>query len=259
MVADPLVEVYRYNTGSSRPVFPYDVFIPCHDEPEYLVEGLRDTAAAVLNAKSVHCVFEGGTIKEVHALIGQQATTDMVLVLDADLELGRGPFKMFPTEIIGDEDQYVHLWHVRNPINGLEYGHGGPKLFNCLQLADATLLTGVDMTTAFDKGMVIHTECVGTHSFNWSAGSTWRTAFREAAKLTRFRGTVGNDEDERMEANKRLQLWMFYANAESAYGEFCLDGAVAGNAYALQNESLAQINDYSWLYGQFKQRFPNDY
>lgn len=259
MASDPVVEVYRYNTGSSRPVFPYDVFVPCLDEPEYLVEGLRDTSAAVLNAKAIHCVFEGGSIKETHALIGKHATTDMVLVLDADLELDRGPFKMFPTEIIGNEDQYVHLWHVRNPINRLEYGHGGPKLFNRLQLADALSLTGVDMTTAFNNGMVIHTECVGTHSFNWSAGSTWRTAFREAAKLTRFRGTAINEEDQRAEAGERLHTWMYIADAEAAYSEFCIDGAQAGNMFALTYESLEQLNNYEWLYGQFKQRFPNDY
>jgi hypothetical protein len=62
-----------------------------------------------------------------------------------------------------------------------------------------------------------------------------------------------------MEANRRLHTWMFYADANAAFGDFCLDGATAGKAFALQNESLAQINDYSWLYGQFKQRFPNDY
>lgn len=248
----------KYRLNASRKTFPYQVFIPLFDEPDHLQEELSASAARLLNVNSVTLVFTNGTIKQTHAFIGETATTDMVLVLDGDLVLDHGPFKMFPTEVFGEEDQFVHLWHVRNPINGLEYGHGGPKLFNREQLRTAEALSGVDMTTAFDKGMVIHTECVGTHKFNWSAGSTYRTAFRECAKLAHL-VIDEEDEDARKESIGRLNTWLTVANDEAEYGEFCLAGATAGAAFAQQNETLAQINDYSWLYAQFKQEFPNDY
>lgn len=248
----------KYRINASRKTFPYQVFIPLFDEPDYLQAELSAAAARLLNTDCVTLVFTNGTIKQTHAFIGETATTDMVLILDGDLSLDPGPFKMFPTEVFGDEAEFVHLWHVRNPINGLEYGHGGPKLFNREQLRTAEALIGVDMTTTFDKGMVIHTECVGTHKFNWSAGSTYRTAFREAAKLTKII-IDENDEDARTETAFRLNTWLTVASDEAEYGEFCLAGATAGAAFAQQNDSLAQINDYSWLYAQFKQEFPNDY
>lgn len=252
MATHPVVATHQYNTGSSRSVFPYDVYIPCYDEPEYLVEDLRDRSARLLNAKEVHCVFQGGTIKEIHAFIGQHATTEMVMVLDADLSLGDGPFSMFPTEVLGDENQFVHLWDVRNPINGLVYGHGGPKLFNRSQLRTANMLSGVDMTTAFDNGMVLHGECVGIHAFNWSAFSTWRTAVREAAKLTLLSG-----KDE--EAAERLEAWLTKSDDNAEYADFCIDGANWGHGQAFPKNSINWINDYDHLYKVFKQLYPNDY
>jgi hypothetical protein len=257
MDAYPVVETHRYNTGSSRPVFPYEVYIPYTDEPEHLRFALMDQAAHLLNAPEIKTVFSPWTIKQIHAYIGLHVKTEMVLVLDGDLALGAGPFKMFPTEILGDEKEFVHLWHVRNPVNGLEYGHGGAKLFNTEQLALANNLEAVDMTTAFNKGMVIHTECIGTHKFNWSAESTWRTAFREVAKLTHL--AAKGDGDEAEEAETRAKTWLCVADDEAEYGDYCIAGAEAGYAFAQKSDSLAQINDYTWLYAQFKQQFPNDY
>lgn len=259
MAADPMVTHFNYPIDGSRKPFPFNVFMPYHDEPLHLVEALRDQAAVILNTERVSILANVGSIKETHAKIAEIAKTDMVMVLDADLALGEGPFQMFPAELFGDEDQFVHLWHVRNPINHLEYGHGGPKLFNREQLLTANTLEGVDMTTAFDKGLCIHTEVVGTHAFNWSAGSTWRTAFREAAKLTHQVAKSSSDSDEHEEAKYRLTTWLTTADDNAEYSEFCLVGARDGHQFAQKADSLSQINDYSWLYEQFKQQFPNDY
>lgn len=259
MDANSLVsfETLQFRTHTSRTSFPYDVFIPCFDEPDYIAEELAPSAARLLNAAQVTCVYNGGSIKSTHAAIASLAKTSMVMVLDADLMLDRGPFNMFPTQIFGDELQYVHLWHVRNPINGLEYGHGGPKLFNREQLLRANDTKGADMTTAFGKGMVIHSECVGTHAFNWSAYSTWRTAYREAAKLTHL-AYYPSSVDEKAEAVQRLGVWLKEADPEAPYSEFCINGANCGNMYAQTDHELSQLNDYAWLHSQFKSIFPND-
>lgn len=151
-----------------------------------------------------------------HKKILNSNTTEVpTLIVDSDFVPHRSPW-MFPRVSIFEE-QYVNLFQTFNPLNGLVYGHGGPKLIRNStdqMVAEgqennhSKALADLDMTSFFaaSKGMKLQS-VVGTHNFCWSDFSTWRTAFREAFKLTRLlNGDLADHHQD--QARHRLHTWM---------------------------------------------------
>jgi hypothetical protein len=231
--------------------FPYAAFMLFSNEPDALLENLK-TAEGIY--PHIQIRKSELSILDSHKYLAQESDTQMFLVLDADFVL-ESPLM---TEELKPWDQdSVHLWYARNPINGLVYGHGGPKAFNREAFLNLTSST-VDMTTsAQSKRLVLHETCVGVHAFNWSAESTWRTAFREAAKLVWGRATAATKQ-EMLEATKRLNLWTSEKERDSkaAFAAECVSGAQTGKAWAERVNKQAEatrINDFVWLHKQFQQ------
>ncbi len=72
------------------------------------------------------------------------------------------------------------IFHARNPINGLEYGHQAMIAYN-QQLTLANTGTGLDFT--LDSAHEVVPILSGTAQYHMDPWMCWRTAFREALKL----------------------------------------------------------------------------
>jgi hypothetical protein len=245
-------EISFVSYQASRLGFPYCVFQLASNEPKIIVDENFVTVQHVYHGAH-KMAFPEFNILDSHKELASRSDTDIFVVFDADFQLD--------TELLNDEFKpweldSVHVWYARNPVNGLEYGHGGPKAFNrnaFTKLDDRT----VDVTTnASSSRLTVHRQCVGVHAFNWSPMSTWRTAFREAAKLSMGINTIV-DADQYKEAFFRLDTWCKVAKPDVDYGDLCTDGATCGRKWVERVNNRAdvlKINDFAWLEDEFQKR-----
>lgn len=195
-------------------------------------------------AKRVHGV-KG--IHQAHIAAAKKAFTKMFWVVDADaVVLDTFKFDYEPADLGG-----VYVWRSRNPVNDLEYGYGGIKLFPKKLTMDMDT-SKPDMTTSITKDFYAMPEVSNITAFNTDPFSTWRSAFRECVKLSSkvIEGQVSKDTEDR--------LYAWYTNgADRLYGEYAIKGALAGNLYGQENAgnipALSLINDFDWLKSQFEQ------
>jgi hypothetical protein len=197
-------------------------------------------------AQRVHGV-EG--IFEAHKVAAELAQTDMFWVVDGDAAiLDDWQFDYQPSIFNRD---CVHVWSSQNPVNDLVYGYGGVKLFPRQLLLDAETWH-VDMTTGLGK-LKVMSRVSNTTAFNTDEFSTWRSAFRECAKLTA--GTIKNQIED--ESQDRLAAWTTIG-LDRPFGKYAIAGAKAGVEFALQYKNdhtmLKKINDRNWLKEQFNEQ-----
>jgi len=188
-------------------------------------------------------------IFEAHQAAAKRARSDMFYVVDGDAYIEDDwQFDFNPN--IFDRD-CVHVYKSRNPINDLIYGYGGVKLFPRKLLLDAKDWN-VDMTTSIASKLKVINEISNVTAFNTDPKSTWRSAFRECAKLAA--GTITNQNV--VETGRRLETWMT-KGADRPFGEYALAGAQAGYEYGkvhrLNTELMKKINDREWLESQFNE------
>ena len=83
-------------------------------------------------------------IHKAHIEAAEVSMTKMFWVVDADAVID----KDFKFDYIPDvyDEEVVHVWASKNPINGLEYGYGGVKLFPTDMVRNASTW-GLDFTT----------------------------------------------------------------------------------------------------------------
>lgn len=138
-----------------------------------------------------------------------------------------------------------HIFHARNAVNGLEYGHMATVAYS-KTLTLATEFTGLDfiMTKPHDVVPVLS----GTAYYNQNPTVTWRTAFREALKLQQS-GT----ED----ALVKLKSWT--SKATGVHGIWSIKGARdAVEYYKEVNGDFDQLllsYDWAWLNQRFQQKY----
>jgi len=224
---------------------PYDVVMLSYQEPE-ADANFAKLLEKVPHAKRVHGV-KG--IFNAHQRASEIADTKMFYVIDADaILLDDFKFDYFPT--VWDEDT-VHVWKSRNPINGLVYGFGGLKLFPTQLLRDAKEWR-VDFTTSIsDKFKPMPSEANYT-AFNTNPYDTWKSAFRECTKLS----SSVIHRSKQGETDERLEIWCT-VNNDAKFGEYAIAGANAGREYgtthAGDDDALSKINDYEWLKAKFEE------
>ena len=94
-----------------------------------------------------------------------------------------------------------YIFHARNPVNGLEYGHQAMIAYN-KSLTLSNTGTGLDFT--LDSAHEVVPILSGTAHYHVDPWMCWRTAFREALKLT-----AATD----VESVYRLKQWLKENNA----------------------------------------------
>jgi hypothetical protein len=196
-------------------------------------------AKRISNIKGIH---------QAHIIAAKSALTKMFWVVDGDAKI----FDSFNFDYqVPEYDQdVVHIFHSKNPINDLEYGYGAVKLLPrklTLKMPTDTM----DMTLGISKKIKIVNELSNITHFNVDEFSTWRSAFRECVKLT-INVINKKDNDESL---RRLSTWC-EVGIERPFGKYCIEGAKDGKSYALVNfdniEALTLINDFEWLKRRFK-------
>jgi hypothetical protein len=221
----------------------YDIFFLSYNEPNswnnwQILNNRFPQAKRIYGEKNIYLS---------HKACAEQSTTDYFWVVDADNEvLDSFNFDHYVEDYDFD---LVHIWHSRNEINDLEYGNGAIKLLPKI-LFDVTK-DGVDITTSLSNKLKIIPIVASVNRFASSPWNAWRSGFREAAKLAS--NTIARSDQD--ETAKRLTAWTT-KGLDRRFGEYVVPGAVLGMQYGTENknnqDALIKINDWSWLYEQFK-------
>jgi len=163
-------------------------------------------------------------------------------------------FAVFPTIEIHDEFDFEfqpdrlrepchYIFHCKNPVNGLEYGHRAVILYN-KHLCLSTIHPRLDFTLSQTHTVV--PKLCGTSHFNTTPEISWRVAFREVIKLCEMKPTV--------ESRFRLKKWCELGQGKHA--DWVLRGAQDAVEYFQQNKdnknALMLSYELSWLEEKFK-------
>jgi hypothetical protein len=237
-----LIQKKEHDIISSK-LKPYDIIFISYNEPN-ADKNWQELKTNFPRALRVHGV-KG--IHQAHIKSAEIATTEMFWVVDADAII-ESSFN-FDYEVSAYENNTVHVWRSRNPINDLSYGYGGVKLLP-RELTVGMDVTTSDMTTSISKNFKIIDQISNITEFNTDPFNTWKSAFRECVKLSSR--TIDRQDDE--ETIKRLDIWCS-VGYDKPFGEYALKGAKAGKEYGEKckgnKELLAKINDFDWLRRQY--------
>ena len=147
------------------------------------------------------------------------------------------------------ETDCVYVWRSRNPVNDLVYGYGGAKLFPRNAMLKAKKWN-VDMTTTIGCPFVPKFQISNITAFNTNPFETWKSAFRECAKLASSIIPNGDNIDNEY----RLDIWCSRGKGRP-YGDYCIMGANQGKDFGIHYrndlKALRKINDFDWLRTQF--------
>jgi hypothetical protein len=218
----------------------YDIVFISYQEPS-ADENYATLKLRFPMAKRVHGI-KG--IHQAHIKAAKKCFTKMFWIVDADAII----MDDFNFDYVVPDHQldHVHVWRSRNPINHLEYGYGGVKLFPRKLTIDMDT-NKPDMTTSISSKFIAVDAVANITAFNTSPFEAWRSAFRECAKLSSKSIARQNNE----ETEERLAVWRSKGR-DQTYGKYAIAGANAGREFGLSdNADLKLINDFDWLYEQF--------
>ena len=222
---------------------PYDIVFISYNEPN-ADDNYNRLIERFPRAKRVHGI-KG--IHQAHIEAAKLCTTNMFFVVDGDAQVLED--FAFEHQVPKWQRDQVFVWRSRNPINDLEYGYGGVKLFPVKETINMDV-TKTDMTTSISPKFNAMESVSNITAFNTDAFSTWKSAFRECCKLSSktIRGQVDNETEE------RLRQWC-EMGSDSLYGKYAIHGARSGRVWGNDNRNspdcLNLINDFDWLKEQF--------
>ena len=200
---------------------------------EHLLSLTRGLPNKVLRIDKIN-----GRVKSQHAA-ASSSTSPWYFLVNAKLKVNsKFDFNWQPDRL---QIPKHYIFHAKNPVNGLVYGHQA-IVANNKKLTLANFGTGLDFTMDSEHEVVEINSGVGI--YNTSEWDTWRTAFRECIKL-KASSTVENIE--------RLESWLSIANGD--YAEYSLLGAKnAIEYYETVNGDFDKLRlsyDWMWLKEQF--------
>lgn len=218
---------------------------------------------AEINWKALDDRFQGRTrrlhgirgIHRAHWVAAHMVRTNMFYVVDGDASIL--PNFHFNHSVSVDQRDHVFVFRAKNPINDLVYGYGAVKLLPTSSVLSMDFSnTKPDMTSSLpdSKYHVVH-ELSNITQFNTDPFNSWRSAFRECAKLSSK--VIDNQKD--LETEQRLDAWC-EIGADRPNGIWTIKGARAGRAYGRENRGdlikLSSINDMDWMRSRFEEVRP---
>ena len=225
---------------------PYDVVFISYNEPN-AEDNWEKLQKLVPTAKRIHGV-KG--IHQAHIEAAKSVETPMLWVVDGD-SVVKNDFN-FELLLPDHDEDIVHVWRSKNPINGLEYGYGGVKLLPT-ELTINMDTAKPDMTTNISEKFKVVKEVSNITAFNVDPFTTWRSAFRECVKLASK--IIPGQVDKETQA--RLNIWCT-VGADKPFGQYAIAGAIAGKQFgqncAADPAALNLINDFDWLKEQFSKQ-----
>jgi len=162
-------------------------------------------------------------------------------------------FAVFPTIELADSFDFTfqpdrlknachYIFHAKNPVTGLEYGHRAVILYN-KHLCLSTIHPSLDFTLSQPHTVV--PQLCGTSHFNLTPEISWRVAFREVLKLCEMKPTV--------ESKFRLKKWCELG--KGAYALLVQRGALDAVGYYKEvngdKDALQLSYELDWLKEKF--------
>ena len=226
---------------------PLDIVYISNGEPdeeyyyEWLIHGTREKFH--LGAR-VHWVRGVNGRTQAYQEAARRSTTPWFFTVFAKLKVDENfDFKWQPDYF---QQPKHYIFHARNPVNGLEYGHQAMIAYN-KRLVLENNSPGLDFTLSQEHEVV--PVLSGTAVFNQNEWMTWRTAFREVLKLKQFQ-----DLSPTVENKRRLTTWL--TKAEGDFAEYCLAGARDAVTYYDEVDGdidkLKLSYEWDWLENKFK-------
>ena len=130
-----------------------------------------------------------------------------------------------------------YIFHAKNPVNGLIYGHMSMIAYNKKLVLENTA-PGLDFT--LDQAHEVVPIVSGTANYHYDMWTCWRTAFRECIKL---KDSLPNVENE-----YRLNQWLTKDNTEGQWSRKGAEDAVEYyNSVGGDFAELRKSYDWAWL------------
>jgi len=221
-------------------VKPMDIIFISYDEPsaEERFNALKSKYPRTKWSKGV----TGQTLAYVTAAL--MSETDYFFAVFPKLEIVDSFRFDFQPDRMKNPCHYI--FNCKNPVNGLEYGHGAVLLYN-KKLVLETTDPGLDFTLSAPHDWVPILSAI--NHFNETPWLAWRTAFREVIKLCQNKPTVEN--------NHRLKKWLTVGEGENS--EWCLRGSQDAQeyyqTYSSDYKQLMLSYDFEWLKQYYESRY----
>jgi len=221
----------------AQPLIP--TFLLYNEELNYL-KNFNQLRSKVPEARMVQSV---GNIFQSHKHLAQISNHDKFIVVDGDSFI-LDEFDFNNAWRLPVTSKSVSIFRARNPINGLVYGNGGIKLFStdCFDVDDISM---PDMTMSVGLKYNRIDILASDHNFNTSPFNSWRTAFRECAKLQNFINR-SNVPHGLLSHNQIVNTWCTVGE-DKDYGKFAIEGAKQGVKFANTTDNMFLVNDFLYI------------
>ena len=184
-----------------------------------------------------------GRVAAYHAA-AQASSTDWFLAVFAKLEVDQNFDWRWQPDRLQAAKHYI--FHARNPVNGLVYGHQAMIAYN-RELVLSNPGQGLDFT--LDQPHEVVPILSGIARYDATPWQAWRTAFREALKL---RHSLPDTENEyrlrqwlKLPARKHLSIWNDSAYIWSVWG--AQDAMEYYDEVQGDFEQIRKSYEWSWL------------
>jgi hypothetical protein len=200
---------YPFISKQNQPVLsdkPLDIIYISNGEPdaELWYEHLLRTVSAAGATNWVRRVKDVNGRANAIRTAAEISQTDWFFAVPAKLKVSIDFDWGWQPDYLQEPKHYI--FHSKNPVNGLEYGHMAAVAYN-RQLTLETIEHGLDFTLS--KPHAVIPVVSGTAHYNTTPELTWRTAFRECIKL--FDDVQKNGS---VESQYRLDCWLGEAKGE---------------------------------------------
>ena len=221
-------------------VKPMDIVFISYDEPS-AEQRYNELKARFPRAKWCKDVA-GQTL--AYMVAANMSETDYFFAVFPKLEIVKS-FKFdFQPDRLKNPCHYI--FHCKNPVNDLEYGHGAVLLYN-KQIVMQTTDPGLDFTLSGAHEVVPILSAI--NHFNETPWLAWRTAFREVIKLLQAKMTV--------EGRFRLKKWLTMGVGDNA--DWVHKGANDAKNYFDEhkgkNNELMKSYDFEWLKKYYESKY----
>ena len=196
--------------------------------------------------RSVKRVIDVNGRSQAYKAAAELSSTPWFFTVFAKLEVNPDFDWTWQPDYLQEPKHYI--FHSRNPVNGLEYGHMGVIAYNKKLVLD-TDSPGLDFTLSKAHAVVPVVSAVA--HYNTTPELTWRTAFREAIKLKDDVEKTGS-----IESTYRLDIWLTQADGD--YAKWSLQGAAdAVDYYDKVNGDYTELMrsfEWAWLKEYYSNR-----
>ena len=178
-------------------------------------------------AAAYHAAAQASTTPWFFAVFGK-------LAINLDFDWSWQPDRM--------QQSKHYIFHARNPVNGLVYGHQAMIAYNQQLVLDNP---GVGLDFTLDNAHEVVPVISGTAHYTHTPWMAWRTAFREVLKLKQSLPDIENEY--------RLNKWLHseMIDPEPAHSEWSIIGAEDAVEYYDQVggdfDQLIKSYEWNWL------------